>query len=269
MISKTHISAQKPHGRQLNAKVCGCESAIFRLLSFSLATMFNNDISKTVQVVTVILSHNWFLSQRGALRPLSVFIATNSPWSIKLFLALPGCCPLRRTPFSIVLQWHRSVGVNPYSHTRHTTVMTKTWPQSCDNKPRYRDLEQRHGHLKGTFFICSNVLYACAEVVSFPNQRPQSLVWERDWCTREIVVSCPDPPHSACSLVPRPCAFVASSTKLAQRRGPAWARSSRDFCHSCIFTSPDNDVCRVAYIHHVHVQGSSSQARTIDYSRKL
>ena len=109
------------------------------------------------------------------------------------------------------------------SHTRHTTVMTKTWPQSCDNKPRYRDLEQRHGHLKGTFFIFffySNVLYACAEVVSFPNQRPQSLVWERDWCTREIVVSCPDPPHSACSLVPRPCAFVASSTKLAQRRGP-------------------------------------------------
>ena len=29
MISKTHISAQKPRGRQLNAKVCGCKSAIF------------------------------------------------------------------------------------------------------------------------------------------------------------------------------------------------------------------------------------------------
>ena len=39
-----------------------------------------------------------------------------------------------------------------------------------------------------------------------------------------------------CSLVPRPCAFVACSTKFAQR---AWARSSRDVCHSRIFTSPD------------------------------
>ena len=30
MISKTHISGQKPRGRQLNVKVCGHESAIFR-----------------------------------------------------------------------------------------------------------------------------------------------------------------------------------------------------------------------------------------------
>ena len=51
VISKTHISGQKPRGRQLNAKVCGHESAIFRiLLSFFLVktTMFNNDISQTV-----------------------------------------------------------------------------------------------------------------------------------------------------------------------------------------------------------------------------
>ena len=108
MISKTHISVQKLRGRQLNAKVCGSESAIFLILSFFLSfflqtTMFNNDISKTVQVLTVILSQNWCLSQRGALQPLSVFIATNSPWSIKLFSALPGCCPLRRMPFSNVV----------------------------------------------------------------------------------------------------------------------------------------------------------------------
>ena len=32
MISKTHTSAQKPRGRQLNAKVCGSESAIFLIL---------------------------------------------------------------------------------------------------------------------------------------------------------------------------------------------------------------------------------------------
>ena len=39
------------------------------------------------------------------------------------------------------------------------------------------------------------------------------------------------------SLVPTPCVFIACSTKFAQR---AWAHSSRDVCHSRIFTSPDN-----------------------------
>ena len=34
MISKTHISAQQPRGRQLNAKVCGCKSAIFLILRY-------------------------------------------------------------------------------------------------------------------------------------------------------------------------------------------------------------------------------------------
>ena len=35
MISKTRINAQKPCGRQLNAKVCGSENAIFLIpLSF-------------------------------------------------------------------------------------------------------------------------------------------------------------------------------------------------------------------------------------------
>ena len=105
IISKTQISAQKQRGRQLNAKVCGSESAIFLIfLSFFLqTTMFNNNILKTVQVLTVILSQNWCLSQRGAILPLNVFIALNSPWSIELFTALPGCCPLRRTPFSNVV----------------------------------------------------------------------------------------------------------------------------------------------------------------------
>ena len=56
MISKTHISALKLRGRQLNAKVCGSESAIFLiLLSFLFkTTKFNNDVSKTVKVLTVI-----------------------------------------------------------------------------------------------------------------------------------------------------------------------------------------------------------------------
>ena len=107
MISKTHISAQQPRGRKLNAKVCGCKSDIFLISSSSSSLRplcSNNDNSKTIQVLTVILSQNLCLSQRGAIRSLSVFIAPNSPWSIKLFTALTDCCPLRRTPFSNVVR---------------------------------------------------------------------------------------------------------------------------------------------------------------------
>ena len=52
MICKTHIVTQKPHGRQLNAEVCGSESTIFVILT----TLFNTDDSKTVQVLTIILA---------------------------------------------------------------------------------------------------------------------------------------------------------------------------------------------------------------------
>ena len=34
MISKTHRVAQKPHGRQLNAKVWGSESAIYAFFHY-------------------------------------------------------------------------------------------------------------------------------------------------------------------------------------------------------------------------------------------
>ena len=87
MISKTHISGQKPRGRQLNTKVCDSKSAIFRiLLSFFLSCYdfcSNNDNSKTVQALTLILARNGCSSQCAASQPLSVFIVSNSPWSIK------------------------------------------------------------------------------------------------------------------------------------------------------------------------------------------
>ena len=41
-----HISPQKPCRRQLNAKVCVCETAIFRLLIKT--TNFNNDIGSSI-----------------------------------------------------------------------------------------------------------------------------------------------------------------------------------------------------------------------------
>ena len=87
MISKTPISGQKPRGRQLNAKVCDSKSVIFRLLSsyFFLRYDFcsNNDNSKTVQALTLVSARNGCSSQRAASQPLTVFIASNSPWSIK------------------------------------------------------------------------------------------------------------------------------------------------------------------------------------------
>ena len=76
--------------KQLNTKECGYKSAIFFLCLSSLlvkTTMSNNDISKMVQVLTVILSRNWCLLQHGALWLFSIFIATNSPWLIKLLPA--------------------------------------------------------------------------------------------------------------------------------------------------------------------------------------
>ena len=95
MISKTHISGQKPCGRQLNKKVCGSKSAIFVILSgFVQTTLSNNDNSKTVQALTLILARNGCSSQRAASQPLSVFIASNSPWSIKAIhnTVVAVCC---------------------------------------------------------------------------------------------------------------------------------------------------------------------------------
>ena len=79
VISKTPISGQ-------NAKVCDSKSAIFHILSsFFLRYDFcsNNDNTKTVQALTLILARNGCSSQCTASQPLSVFITSNSPWSIK------------------------------------------------------------------------------------------------------------------------------------------------------------------------------------------
>ena len=81
MISKTHTSGQKPRGRQLNTKVCASKSAIFLILCSD--HFVNYDNSKTAQVLTLILPRNGCSSQRSASQPLSVFIASNSPWSTK------------------------------------------------------------------------------------------------------------------------------------------------------------------------------------------
>ena len=75
LISKAHLSAQKPRGRQLNTKVCGCKSAIFCFF------LFNNRNWGLVQVLTVVLARNCLLSQGADPRTLSVFITSNEPKS--------------------------------------------------------------------------------------------------------------------------------------------------------------------------------------------
>ena len=56
MISKIHIVALKHWRRQLNAKVCGSKSAMLIVLSLLRPLRSNNDNSKTVSVLTVILA---------------------------------------------------------------------------------------------------------------------------------------------------------------------------------------------------------------------
>ena len=121
VISKTFISAQKQCGRQLNAKVCGSESAIFLILVKT--TKFNNDISKTVKYLPSFY-HKTDAYHSAELYNHCVYIATNSPWSINCF----QFCPVAV----------RCVGCH---------------------------------------FL---MLYGCTHVALLPNQRPQSLVWERD-----------------------------------------------------------------------------------------
>ena len=122
MIRKTHISAQKPRGRQLNAKVRGSKSAVSSSDHNVQQRYLENGLS----------THRHFITKLMLITARSYTI-TQRLHSSKFTLvdkALPGCCPLRRTPFQM--------------------------------------------------------LYACAHVVSFPNQKPRSLIWERDKWTRKI-----------------------------------------------------------------------------------
>ena len=105
MISKTHISAQKPRGRQLNTKVCGSENGIFLLCSdhFVKQRYLENGSS----------SHRHFIMKLMLITARS-FTTTQRLHSYKFILVdktvlssanLPTCCCLlRRTPFSNVVR---------------------------------------------------------------------------------------------------------------------------------------------------------------------
>jgi len=125
MISKTHISAQKPRRRQLNAKVCGKESAIFLILSFFLRY---DHLFKQQQL------------ENGS-----------------------SCTPCHFIT-KLTLITSRSSTTTQCLHNYNFTLVNKAL---CPVAVR----------CVGRHFL---MLCACAHVVSFPNQRPQSLVWEQD-----------------------------------------------------------------------------------------
>ena len=121
VINKTHIVAQKPCRRHLNAKVCGSKGAIFgNLCSDHLP---NNDNSN------------------GS--------STHLDFSTKLMLII--ACSFSTTR---CLHNFKFTLVNK-SHLQHSVVAV-----CCE----------------GHHF---QILYTCAQEISFPGQIPRSLVWER------------------------------------------------------------------------------------------
>ena len=100
-------------------------------------TMFNNNISKTIQVLTVILSQKRSLSQHRAVWPLGVFIATNSPWLIKLFSALPDCWQNRELTrqctagMVIVVAKAYALGKGAAFSCLHYSIANLGWLCSC------------------------------------------------------------------------------------------------------------------------------------------
>ena len=105
LISKTHISGRKT----AKCKSVWSSKCHFCYSFFNYFSLFRPHVnSKTAKVLTLILARNWSLSEHAASQPLSDFIASNLLWSKKLFSALPGCCPLRRTPFSNLVRMRTS-----------------------------------------------------------------------------------------------------------------------------------------------------------------
>ena len=82
------------HNKLLNKVTIGIHSQqVISKAASAQTTIFNRQ--QYLENGSSIHRHFWRLSQRGALRPLRVFIATSSRWSIKLFTALPGYCQCR------------------------------------------------------------------------------------------------------------------------------------------------------------------------------
>ena len=91
-------SGQKPHGRQLNTKVCGSESAIFHNLCsdhFNQQWYLANGLSTHHHFNTKLM----LITVRGSTTTQHLngfkFTLVNKSYSKHC-----GCCPLRRMPFS-------------------------------------------------------------------------------------------------------------------------------------------------------------------------
>ena len=114
-------------------------------------------------------------------------------------------------------------------------------PSSCKSVAPYK-----FGKEVWVLFQVQWNLDTIGSTAAYPEYRSVNILESCDIFPLGVAIYTRAVEHYKASIVPRLCAFVACSTKFAQR---AWARSSRDVCHSHIFTSADNNVCRVAYIH--------------------
>ena len=114
MISKTRISAQKPRGRQQNAKVCGKKSAIFLILPFFVTTT----LFKQRYLENLSSTHRHFITKLMHITSHSSK-TTQCLHSCKLTLVdtavliSVGYCVLHRTPFSNVRMHTRSLVPKP------------------------------------------------------------------------------------------------------------------------------------------------------------
>ena len=101
MISETHISAQKPRGSHLNAKVCDSKSAIFLLCSdhFVKERYLENGSSSHRHFITklILITARSFKTTQGLHSYKFILVD-------KTVLSSTRFCLLRRTPFSNVVR---------------------------------------------------------------------------------------------------------------------------------------------------------------------
>ena len=118
VISKVHTSGQKPRGRQLNAKVCGHEIAIFRILLPVQPSIFQP------QYLENGLSTHRHFSTKLILITKRSYTTYRCLHSFKPFTTLCGCCSLRRSPFSNVVRM-RTCSLVPIPNTTIIDLRTR------------------------------------------------------------------------------------------------------------------------------------------------
>ena len=175
VISKTHMVTQKPHGRQLNAKVGSSKSVIFLLLQ---TTMFNNQTNR----LEYSLSFQHKTDAYHGAELYSHLASSQLQHHPGQFTTLCGYCPLRKTPFCNFLARHAHK--QSRSQTEYYAIPTlqlQTSVKRCRDEALYIYL---HSYIIPTLFVYR----ACHPYISLHFQRQlDHYVWHNlaicPWCT--------------------------------------------------------------------------------------